>query len=457
MHFPQMGPLTHSLRDSERPSSARSSSKVRTHACLRRWDSKTRFPSPGAMDDYLDTTPAREPPPGQESNLVDPESISYQLVTVIAVMSALTVLLTGSRTYVRLRVTNSFGLDDWFCIASTLATLAYAGVVLKLCDMPGNSLLGIHMWDVSLRKFIFYMKLSIADMVLHRVCNTLIKVAFLFLYLRLFGTVRRVRIMIWAGLAVVIAFAIAYLITDMVTCVPWPGEHGGFLDETFQERCLYNSPRLLLAGCYFGVFTDFYIMFIPLSQVKDLGLPRKRKIGISFIFLTGLMAIAAGLANLVMQYYLDIEDFSWTSGIAIYATCYIELSMGLVSLSLPVVLALFVSRVTDLSRTLSSWVRRSREHLASGESTSSLYPEGSRAAAATAPELPQHATSPGLPGMRKFIRNFNRSRAQGSEPGVVLSTFNDLTTADFSYHAQLKKTLKPSQAVRSSKNYEKFG
>ncbi|KAK8052207.1 hypothetical protein PG993_003592 [Apiospora rasikravindrae] len=409
------------------------------------------------MNDYLDSTPAQAPQPGRESNLIDPESISYQLVTVIAVMSALMVLLAGSRTYVRLRVTNSFGLDDWFCIASTLATLAYAGVVLKFCDIPGNTILGLHLWDVSLRKYQFYMKLSIADMVLHRVCNTLIKVAFLLFYLRLFGPLRRVRVMIWAGLVAVVAFAIAYLIFEIVTCVPRPSDQGGFLDEEFQARCLYDSSKLLLAGCYFGIITDFYIMFIPLSQVKGLGLPKKRKIGISFIFLTGLMAIAAGLANLVMQYYLDIEDFSWTSGIAIYSTCYIELSMGLVSLSLPVVLALFVSRITDLGRTLSSWVRRSREHLGSGESASSLTPDDSRAAPAAAPELPQHVPGSRLPGLRKFIRNSNRSRAQESEPGTVLSTFNDLTTADFSYHAQLKKTLRPSHAVRSSQNYEKFG
>lgn len=133
--------------------------------------------------------------------------------------------------------------------------------------------------------------------------------------------------------------------------------------------------------------------------------------------------------------------------------------MGLVALSLPVVLALFVSRLTDLGRTLSSWVRRSRENLLSGGSgsSSSLSPEGSRVVDENAPQLPRDQQPPGaaLPGLRKFIRNLNRSRAQKSEPGTVLSTFNDLTTADFSYHAQLKKTLQPIQTTRSSKRYEK--
>ncbi|KAK8080786.1 hypothetical protein PG997_008604 [Apiospora hydei] len=331
------------------------------------------------MDGDLDTTPAREAPPGKESNLVNPESISYQLVTVIAATSAAMVLLTGSRTYVRLRVNHSFGIDDF-------------------CDMPGNSLLGIHLWDVSQRKYIHFMKLSVADTVLHRFCNTLIKVAFLVFYLRLFGPVRKVRIMVWAGIATVVTFGIAYMITYVVVCVPWSNEEYGWLDDRYFDRCFAIGPKLLLAGCYFGVITDFYVMFIPLSQVKGLVLPKKRKVGISFVFLTGLVAVAAGMANLIIQYYFDVDDFSWWSGIAIYITCYIELSIGLVALSLPVVIALFVSRITDLGRTLSSWVRRSREHLGSGESASSLTPEGSCVPTA-APELPQHVPESGLPGM----------------------------------------------------------
>ncbi|KAK8127364.1 hypothetical protein PG984_008472 [Apiospora sp. TS-2023a] len=405
-------------------------------------------------DDYLDTTPARDPPPGQESNLVDPESLSYQLVIVIVVTSALMVFLSAYRLYARLKVSRSFGMDDWFCAAATLATLSYGGLVLSLCDMPGNSLLGIHLWDVTQRKYIHFMKLSVADTVLHRFCNTLIKVSFLIFYLRLFGTVRHIRIMVWAGIVAVVTFGVVYMITYIVACVPWPSDEAGFLDDRYFSRCFAIGPKLLLAGCYFGVVMDFYILFMPLSQVKGLVLTRKRKVGISFVFLTGSIAIAAGMANLVIQYYFDIDDFSWWSGIAMYITCYLELSIGLCALSLPVVIAQFVSRVTDLGRTLSSWIRRSREHLVSGESSSSVTPAGSRS---VAPELPPHEPGSGLPGLRKFIRNLNRSRAQQTEPGTVLSTFNDLTTADISYHAQLKKTLKPKQTVRSNNKYEKFG
>lgn len=67
------------------------------------------------MDDYdwyLDHTPVVKPPPGVESNFVNPVSHSYQLATVIGVMTALMTLFTAGRVYTRLRITKSFGLDD---------------------------------------------------------------------------------------------------------------------------------------------------------------------------------------------------------------------------------------------------------------------------------------------------------------------------------------------------------
>lgn len=60
----------------------------------------------------LNHTPARKPPPGRSSDFDNPESRSYQLVIVIAICMALAVSLTLLRTYVRLKISHSFGADD---------------------------------------------------------------------------------------------------------------------------------------------------------------------------------------------------------------------------------------------------------------------------------------------------------------------------------------------------------
>lgn len=117
----------------------------------------------------------------------------------------------------------------------------------------------------------------------------MIKVAFLVFYLRLFQPFTHVRIMVWAGLGVVITFCVAFIITDLVACSPWPSEHGGWIDPSMISRCDSIAPDLVTAGAYFSVITDFYLLFIPLHMVPKLKLSFRRKLGLSLIFLTGLL------------------------------------------------------------------------------------------------------------------------------------------------------------------------
>ncbi|CAJ2511164.1 Uu.00g067890.m01.CDS01 [Anthostomella pinea] len=69
---------------------------------------------------YMDNTPVRPPPPGQVSNFTNPESRSRQVYILIAVLSAVIVLLIPSRIYSRLKITRSLGADGWLCIAATV-------------------------------------------------------------------------------------------------------------------------------------------------------------------------------------------------------------------------------------------------------------------------------------------------------------------------------------------------
>ncbi|KAK7958042.1 hypothetical protein PG996_010517 [Apiospora saccharicola] len=421
-------------------------------------------------DWYLDNTPAGKPPQGEESNLVNPESHSYQLVIVIAVMTALTVLFTAGRAYTRLKITKSFGADDcksscpMFCID---VPVHFAHIFMSsrslpcssLCDIVAGGGVGRHLWDTPLRKYIEFSKTGIANSVLLRIDNTLIKCGFFVFYLRLFGPKDHTRTMVFAGMTVVISFCIAFVIGYLVTALPGNGD---FLDKDYRVRIAGVPQKLITAAAYVSVLTDVYIMFIPLHQIPNLGLSYKRKWGISLIFLTGLLATGAGIANIVFRHnasVIDFKDVTWT-GQWVLMTSACEVNLGIVCLSMPVVLALFVGRITAFGQSLGSWVnlRKAQRHGA-GDSASNLSPSDGNESAPEAPELPsKRIPDPKLGGMRKFIRNLNRSRVDNST--TVMSTFNDLTSADFSYHHQLK-TLSPSQTAnirrRNSENFEKLG
>ncbi len=95
--------------------------------------------------------------------------------------------------------------------------------------------------------------------------------------------------MVWAGMAVVITFCVVFVTVDIIACAPRPSEHWNWMAPTLQDRCERTVIDLITAAAYFSVITDFYLLFIPLHQVPKLGLSRNRKIGISLIFLTGLL------------------------------------------------------------------------------------------------------------------------------------------------------------------------
>lgn len=141
-----------------------------------------------------------------------------------------------------------------------------------------------------------------------------------------------------------------------------------------------------------------------------------------------------------------------------------EINVGLVALSMPVVLAQSVGHLADIGRSLSSWIRSRRTPPHSGvgsESASDLAPgeaaadhHAQRAPGGQQQLLPQQTPNATLSGMRKFIRNLQRSRVASSssaprgplsgddtidrDDSNYLRTFEDLTSADFSYHIQLK-------------------
>ncbi|KAK8052252.1 hypothetical protein PG993_003637 [Apiospora rasikravindrae] len=287
--------------------------------------------------------------------------------------------------------------------------------------------------------------------VLVRSANTTIKCAFFVFYLRLFGPKDHIRSMVWAGIAVVLTFYIAWLIAYLVCAVP--GE-GGYLDPGYQKQMADIPTKLITAAAYISVLSDLYILFIPMHQIPNLGLSYKRKWGISLIFLTGLVATTAGIINVIFRHnktILDFSDITW-SGQYVLMTSLVECNLGMVCLSMPVVLALFVGRITAFGQSLGSWVnvRKAHRHGA-GDSASDLAPaDGNESGPDSTPEIISNRIPDAkIGGMRKFIRNLNRSRVDNNT--TVMSTFNDLTSADLSYHHQLK-ALRPSQTASSQSN-----
>lgn len=116
-----------------------------------------------------------------------------------------------------------------------------------------------------------------------------IKITLLVLYLRLFKPSPRANLMIWGGIVLCVLFYTACVVVSLVQCVPVSNSLP--TSGHFGEKDTCGQPQLNLSAGQgvFSAVTDFYVLVIPVSLVLELRLPLKRKIGVSAIFLTGLL------------------------------------------------------------------------------------------------------------------------------------------------------------------------
>ena len=93
--------------------------------------------------------------------------------------------------------------------------------------------------------------------------------------------------MITLGLTLITAQCVAQIIGAAITCVPKPGVSWVVTDNT--HRCRVTADLFGVVMGAIAVFTDLFVISIPLPVVWRLRMSVRKKIGVSVIFLTGLL------------------------------------------------------------------------------------------------------------------------------------------------------------------------
>lgn len=136
-------------------------------------------------------------------------------------------------------------------------------------------------------KLILGPQYTTVGMIMSFIGSIAFKSTLLSLYLRLFKPNRWAFWLIWAGIAVVAIIYAACCIVVLVTCVPRSNET--WQDTTEFGACTRGQRLTNSITGIFGVFSDLYILVIPLWQVSRLRLAPRRKVGVLAVFLTGLL------------------------------------------------------------------------------------------------------------------------------------------------------------------------
>lgn len=115
----------------------------------------------------------------------------------------------------------------------------------------------------------------------------LVKLSLLLLYLRIFTSVRHLRILIFVGIAFHLALYTTSFVLEFVFCYPRQGQ--SFLMSFTAPSCARHAAKLGIAQGVGNIISDFGLLIPPLPVVWKLQLSFQKKIGVITIFMTGFL------------------------------------------------------------------------------------------------------------------------------------------------------------------------
>ncbi|KAL2819495.1 hypothetical protein BJX63DRAFT_439029 [Aspergillus granulosus] len=401
----------------------------------------------------LSRIPLSEPPPGEVTNFVDPESISWagrlSIYLTLPIM-AIAVLL---RAYVRLRK-HQVGTDDYLLALGAVGTVSFCGTLLPIFL---NDVWGRHAWDIPVSSIVpWYFEYSVTAGCLYNTSAMFIKISILAFYFRMFSPSPRARALIWAGIVVICLVYMGLTISMLAWMVPRRGD-GGWGSPANLRR-MGNSSRIIdFTQGVFSVVSDFYVLVIPTAIVFRLQMAKNRKIGVACIFLVGFVSLGCSIAGTVLRYHalvFDVEDNRWLS-IRFQALCVTELNIGIFCACVPI---FFVVLKTWMLRTESGFVYLKQRLTSRGESKESLG-VGGLGGNPHHSDQQQHQRGVALDvpsgTLTRLKSIFGKPGDNGTEEteeaktSIQVSQCFELQSIDYDYHAQLRRDP-PSGSNKSS-------
>ena len=248
-------------------------------------------PTPSSIE-FL---PASPPPPGVRPNFVNPVSRAYQIYVAAGVCLPLMLLFAGMRFYAKVFLLKSITKADYACLLGLTAGITYIGITVGVASggVPGK-----HQWDFLLEEWSAEsLRLGLVNEAIYGPLIWLVKLSLFLMLLELFGLLTWLRVSVWIGIVITGLFYFSHFVATLALCAPRGDQSQlSWLKVLSSSTCQANGALFLPVGIA-NLVSDIYLILIPLPVIWRLQLPLSKKIGISAIFLTGLMQVAKPLNN----------------------------------------------------------------------------------------------------------------------------------------------------------------
>ncbi|KAL7268336.1 hypothetical protein RUND412_009040 [Rhizina undulata] len=285
------------------------------------------------------------------------------VATAVAFTAAITFIVT-LRLWVRVKMVNLVGADDWTIVLGTLTSIALSAFAIAEVRYGA----GRHVSDIPVADVTYGLKLNFISQSICVCAAALVKMSICFFLLRL--AVKPIYRRICYGLLIFTGlYNISCTFEIVFQCKPiaraW--------DRTIEGQCMSSSVLTGLSYTYNTVCIsmDFFLVALPILMLWDVKIRRRKKAMICIILGLGIFASTASIVRMTfINNYGKTGDFLWDST---YITIWsiIEINIGIITASMPALKPIFKCILEK-----STFGSDSRHEFSNAHALESLKPSG---------------------------------------------------------------------------------
>ncbi|KAH7407496.1 integral membrane protein [Cadophora sp. MPI-SDFR-AT-0126] len=230
------------------------------------------------------------------------ESRSTEIILLVAILSGITFPVAGLKFYTRWSMSRRLDWDDYAALVATLFMAGLAALEIASAKLG----LGQHYWTVSVLKGVLILKFYYVVQMFYIFVQVTAKMSLLLLYIRVFPRTRTA-LLSKVGIGFLILHGMVYLFLVIFQCTPiafiW--------DRSLTGKCL-NLNVIGYSGAAASILEDFFILILPIIEIKALQLGRGKKWNLFLMFSIGSFACVTSIVRLkFLSDFTNSFDATW--------------------------------------------------------------------------------------------------------------------------------------------------
>ncbi|KAK3987148.1 hypothetical protein QBC44DRAFT_332011 [Cladorrhinum sp. PSN332] len=235
--------------------------------------------------------PTIPPPAGSVSILDNPPNGNHIAIPVITICVILTAVFYMVRFYAKY-LTEKIAVADYMSFVAFPLFWVYIYYSYRLSWTPGYL---VHMWNIRLGEIADFTYVCFLATLVYIWIIALVKCAILIEWTSIFAPQGKHDYFAWACYAACSAIALVSVILfimSLVNCTPFEANWNPLAPDA---HCRFGVPQFGLASSVTNLALDIIPLILAQKVIWGLRMSWKRKVGISAIFLVGIIACVSGI------------------------------------------------------------------------------------------------------------------------------------------------------------------